>query len=485
MRRHWLIPRRTCLRGLGVALALPLLETMGWADPPKGRTFKAPVRLGFVFKTCGLLPEKFWPANANEWPVVLPPTLEPLRSVIGDCLVLDGIDSVPMGIVRNQAHWYEICSWLTQATPGEKNPGVVDIAISADQLAARLIGHFTPLPSLELGTRNNVTTGNNGSGTNNRYSTTASYRSAGEPLPVETSPGNVLRRLFASRSPGGSRGVGPVIDPARFAGGDAAAPAGEPSLEKSMLDRVLASAKDLRRLVSAGDQRQLDGYLDSVRSLEKRITAIEQREAAETAAALVAKQNKGRKAKPGADGVWSDPITVRIPEGRMTWSEHVRVMADLMVLAFQCDVTRVCTLIPSHGSDMRYPELNSPDSHHNLSHHRGDQAKKDEIARIDRLHVEQFAHLITTMKSLREGPGTLLDHCAILWGSGLGDGDNHSNRRLAAIVAGKAGGTIRTDRYVPKVSGNQSDLLTGLLARVGVPLDKPFGNGTGMLAELT
>jgi hypothetical protein len=484
MRRQWLISRRTCLRGLGVALALPLLETMGWADPPKGTTFKAPVRLGFVFKTCGVLPEKFWPTEAKSFPVTLPPSLEPLRPVISDCLVLDGINSVPKGIVSGEAHWYEICSWLTQATPGAKDRGVIDLGISADQLAARLIGHYTPLPSLELGTRNNVATGTTGMGTNNRYSTTANYRSASEPLPVETNPGNVLRRLFASRGTAGRRSAGPVIDPARFTTAGADDVDIERSLEASMLDRVLGNAKDLRRQVSLGDQRQLDSYLDSVRGLEKRIASIEQREAAETAAALAAKLNKGKKAKPGANEVWSEPIEVKIPAGSMTWSEHVRVMSDLMVLAFQCDLTRVCTLIPSHGSDMRYPELNSPDAHHPLSHHRGDQAKKDEIAKIDRFHVEQFAHLVGTMKTLREGPGTLLDHSAILWGSGLGDGDNHSHDRIAAIVAGKAGGTIRTGRYVPKAAGNQSDLLTGLLARAGVPMEKPFGNGTGMLADL-
>lgn len=483
MRRHWLISRRTCLRGLGVALALPLMETMGWADPPRGTTWQPPVRLGFVFKTCGLLPDTFWPSDIRSWPVVLPPTFEPLRPVIGDCLVLDGIDSVPMGIVSGQAHWYEICSWLTQATPSAKDPGMVDIAISADQVAARLIGHHTPLPSLELGTRNNVTTGNNGEGTNNRYSTTATYRSTTEPLPVETNPGTVLRRLFASRSPGDRRTGGQAIDRSLFAGTAETAP-GERPLDASMVDLVLAHAKDLRRQVSLADQRQFDSYLDSVRSLEKRIVAIEQREAAETAAALAAKLDKGRRTRGGAKETWSDPIEVEIPSGRMAWSEHAKIMGDLMVLAFQCDVTRVCTLIPAHGSDMTYGELNSPESHHNLSHHRGDQKKKDEIAKIDLLHARCFAHLIGRMKSLRDGPGTLLDHCAILWGSGLGDGDSHTNKRLAAVVAGSARGTIRTGRYVPKAAGNQSDLLTGLLARAGVPMERPFGNGTRLLPDL-
>jgi len=480
MRKNWLIGRRTCLKGLGVSLSLPLLETMGWADPPASGAYKAPVRLWFMYMPCGVNQKEFWPSDPKTYPVTLPPTLEPLRPVIDQCLLLDRIDNIPKSPFDGAAHAIETSSWLTAAIPDRNKRDIINIATSADQIAAQQIGLYTALPSLELGTKNNERTGTGQEGLNNRYYTTGNYRTPTQPLPVETSPGAVLKRLFASRQSTPRKAGGPAIDTGKFANpGAAGAGTDEGSIDRSMLDLVLDGAKNLRGRISRDDQRQLDDYLESVRSLEKRVGAIE-RQQAEAARARSA--GKGDAAGAGSR---SAPIEVAIPTGQVKWSEHVKVLGDLMILAFQTDVTRIGTLITSMNHGINYPELGFSESHHDNSHHAGDKEKLARVAKIDRFNIEQFAYLIARMKGLREGTGTLLDNTLFLWQNGLGDGHNHTHQRLPTIIAGRAGGTIRTGRYVPKCGGNQGDLLTAILARTGVTLDKPIGIGTKLLPDLS
>jgi hypothetical protein len=478
MRSNWLIDRRTCLRGLGVALALPLLETMGWADPPKGAAFKAPVRLGFVYHNFGVIMPEFWPTAAT-FPAVLPKTLEPLKPVIDQCLVLDGLDNLDHGPFPGAAHGLELSTWLTATLPDATKRGEINIAPSADQIAAKQIGAYTALPSLELGTHYNGGTYISQEMLSGKYFNTASFRTANEPLPVECNPGNVYRRLFSSRQSTPQKRGGPAVDAAKFAAG-ASAPAGdEQTLDRSMLDLVLEGAKDLRGSVSLDDQHCLDDYLDSVRSLEKRVAAIERQQAE-------AARTKSAKGTPTGDAKRSELIDVQIPNGPLKWSEHVKVMGDLMVLAFQADLTRVVTLLPS-GQDqgINFPELGFTDAHHAMSHHDRDQEKIDKVAKIDRFHMEQFAYIIGRMRSLREGPGTLLDNSIVMWGSGLQDGATHGAKRIPTILAGKGGGTLRTGRMIPKVNGNTGDLLTAILARAGVTVEKPLGNGTKLMPDLS
>jgi hypothetical protein len=244
-----------------------------------------------------------------------------------------------------------------------------------------------------------------------------------------------------------------------------------------MLDLVLDGAKSLRNRISIDDQRQLDGYLDTVQSLEKRVAAIE-RQQAEAARA------KSGKGDAGPAIARSAPLEVVIPSGTPKWSEYVKVMGDLLVLAFQTDITRVGTLIASMNHGINYPELGFSESHHENSHHGNDPVKLEKVAKIDRFNIEQYAYLVGRMKGLREGAGTLLDNTIFMWGSGLGDGNSHTNQNLPCIIAGKGGGSIRTGRYVAKCSGNQGDLLTAILARAGVPLPTPIGIGTKLLPDL-
>lgn len=475
MRKNWLIDRRTVLKGMGgLALGLPLLEAMGWAETPKaGGTYKPPVRLGFVYHACGVWVDAFWPKDPATYPVSLPPTLEPLRDVADQCLLLDHLQGAEDGKPWPPPHCREISSWLTAAMPNRAKPGEIDLAISADQIAANAIGVYTPVPSLELGFRDNSATGLGEQGYNNRYYKVCNFAGPTQPLPVETSPANVYKRLFSSRqSRPRKTGAGPVADTSKFAveqGADGQ------SLDRSMLDLILGGAKDLRGNVGVADQRRMDEYLDSLRALEKRVDAIERQQAE----AAREKAGKGKNSKAGFTS--SPPIEVKVPSGSVKWSEHMKVMCDLMILAWQTDLTRVCTLVGDHVHAISFPEVGVNDSHHEISHN-DNPDKPPKIMKVDRFAIEQYAYLLTKMKSLKEGPGTLLDNCIVMWGSGMDQGW-HSFKRLPTIIAGKGGGTIRTGRYA-KANGNIGDLLTAILARAGVNLPKPVGCGTKLLAEL-
>ena len=455
MRNELLIDRRTCLRGLGVSMALPLLETMGWADAP--RAVKPPVRLGFMYMPHGVIPERFWPSDPATFLSSPPPLLESLRPVLDQCLVVKGISGVPIAPLNGAPHALELSTWLTATLPNSDKRNVVNIAISADQIAANYVGAFTALPSLELATMPQ-THKENQEGLNEAYYSHCSYRSPTQPVPAETNPRSVFKRLFQTR------------------GQDAAAPAGADALDRSMLDVVLGGARDLRGKLSRADQHKLDEYLDSVRALERRIAAIEARvlEAAKAAS------GKGGSTRSATD---SAPIQVAIPEGDKR-SEYMQVMCDLTVLAFQTDVTRVSTYIGSTPNGVSYPELGFSDEHHSQTHHNNEAVKVDKVAKINGFNISQFAYMVKRLHSLREGEGTLLDNCIMMWGTGLEDGNKHSRANLPFVIAGRGGGTLKTGRYLPDSKGNQGDLLQTLLACAGIPLDRPIGIATKQLTEM-
>ncbi|MBI3857373.1 MAG: DUF1552 domain-containing protein [Planctomycetes bacterium] len=456
MRSDWLIDRRTCLRGAGAALALPLLETMGWAE---GKTAKPPVRLGFMFMPHGVIPERFWPADPATYQSAPPPILEPLRGILDQCLVVKGISGVPIAPFNGAPHALELSTWLTASLPDANRRDVVNISISADQIAANYIGAFTALPSLELATMPQ-THKENQEGLNEAYYSHCSFRSPTQPLPAETNPRSVFKRLFQMREQGPA-----AVKPGASSGAD--------PLDRSMLDLVLGGAKDLRGRLSRGDQRKLDEYLDGVRALERRIAAMEQRRA-EAAA--------GGPPKRGAND--SAPIEVSIPLGEKR-SEYMQVMCDLTVLAFQTDLTRVSTYIGSTPNGVSYPELGFSDEHHSQTHHNNKPEMVDKITKISAFNVAQFAHMVKRLHELREGEGTLLDHCIMMWGSGLEDGNKHTRASLPFVVAGRGGGSLKTGRYLPDSKGNQGDLLGTLLTCAGIPLDRPIGIATKLLTEMT
>jgi hypothetical protein len=459
MKSNFLINRRTCLKGIGASLALPLLDTMGWAEALQGRTYKPPVRLGFMYMPHGVIMDKFWPADAGSFLTAPPPAIESLRPVLSECLMIKGISGVPIAPFINAPHALELSTWLTAILPDADRRSQINIAISADQIAANYVGHLTALPSLELATMPQ-THKENQEGLNEGYYSHCSFRSPTQAVPAEINPRNVLNRLFDNPSLG-SKGPRPGTTDA---------------LDRSMLDLVLGGAKDLRRTLPQTDQHKLDEYLDSVRCVERRIAAIEfrQKEAAlEKAGMSTTKRNASD----------SPPIEVKIPEGDSR-SEYMQVMCDLNVLAFQTDTTRVSTYIGSTPNGVSYPELGFSDTHHSQTHHNNEAVKSGKVAAITAFNIAQFAYMVKKMHSLREGNGTLLDNCIMMWGSGLEDGNKHTRQNLPFIVAGRGGGTINSGRFLSDIQGNQGDLLTTLLGCAGVPLDRPIGIATKEIKEI-
>ena len=458
MSKNTTIDRRTCLKGVGAALALPLLDVMGWAEASEKKAFKPPVRLGFMYMPHGVIMEQFWPSDAESFLTSPPPALKSLRPVLDQCLLMKGISGVPNGPYRGAPHALELSTWLTASLPDPDKRDEISIAISADQIAANSLGAFTALPSLELATMPQ-TWKENQAGLNEAYYSHCSFRSPTQAVPAETNPRNVLNRLFNKKEQGSGR-----------------TSTGMSSLDRNMLDLVLGGARDLRRTLSLTDQRKLDEYLDSVRSVERRIAAIELRQ---KEAAL---EKAGVRSSRRHESV-SPPIEIKIPEGDRR-SEYMRVMCDLNVLAFQTDTTRVCTYIGSTPNGVSYPELGFNNQHHSQTHHNNESEKVKKVAAITAFNIEQFAYMVNKMHSLREGVGTLLDNCIMMWGSGLEDGNKHTRENLPFILAGRGGGSINTGRFLPDVKGNQGDLLTTLLTCAGIPLDRPIGIATKQLTEI-
>jgi hypothetical protein len=426
---------------------------MGWADPPRGRTAKPPVRLGFMYMPHGVIPEQFWPADPATFRSAPPPILESLRPVLDQCLVMKGISGVPIAPLNGAPHALELSTWLTAALPDVNRRNVVNIAISADQIAANYVGPFTALPSLELATMPQ-THKENQEGLNEAYYSHCSYRSPTQPLPAETNPRSVFKRLFQIRDQDPSTGK-----PGQAIEADA--------LDRSMLDLVLGGARDLRGKLSRGDQHKLDEYLDGVRALERRIAAMELRR-------IEAAQEATGTGAPKRSATDSAPIEVTLPEGAKR-SEYMQVMCDLTVLAFQTDITRVSSYIGSTPNGVSYPELGFSDEHHSQTHHNNGAVMVDKVAKINAFNVAQFAHMVKRLHSLREGEGTLLDNCIMMWGTGLEDGNKHTRANLPFIIAGRGGGTLKTGRCLTDVKGNQGDLLATLLTCAGIPLDRPIG----------
>jgi hypothetical protein len=289
----------------------------------------------------------------------------------------------------------------------------------------------------------------NQEGLNEAYYSHCSYRGPTQPLPAETDPRAVFKRLFQVKETGPA--AGPAAD----------------GVDRSLLDLVLNGAKELRGKLSKTDRQKLDEYLDGVRALERRIAAMEQRRI---------------EAAPRRE-TDSAPIPIAIPEGAKR-SEYMEVMCDLTVLAFQTDLTRISTYIGSTPNGVSYPELGFSDQHHSQTHHNNKPEMVDKVMKINRFNVARFAHMVKKMASLREGEGTLLDNCIMMWGTGLEDGNKHTRANLPFVIAGRGGGSLKTGRFIPDAKANQGDLLGTLLTAAGVPLDRPIGIQTKVIQEM-
>jgi hypothetical protein len=362
-------------------------------------------------------------------------------------LVLSGLsqnNAAPMGDEGGD-HARSLACFLTGAHPFKTDGANIRAGVSIDQVAAQRIGRLTRLPSLELGIDPSAQAGSCDAGYSCAYSSNISWKSATMPMAKEINPRLVFDRLFET-------GVRPGTPEERLR---------QERYERSILDHVRDDARQLHAQLGTGDRRKIDEYLESIREIERRIGRAE-----------LAGDRQPRSHWTPPSGIPND------------LREHIRLMLDLLALAFQADATRICTfMFANEASNRAYPFLNVPDGHHDLSHHGNDGRKHEKIKTINRFHVEQFAYLLGKLKSLREADGTLLDHVMIVYGSGISDGDRHNHDDLPILLAGHGGGTIKTGRHIRYDPQPLNNLYLSMLDRMGVPIDR-HGDSTGRVPKL-
>ena len=445
------LSRRAVLRGMGAAVALPWLEAMAPVSAlarDAAGAGEIPRRIAFLYVPNGVHMADWTPSEAGPG-FRLTPTLRSLEPFREDLLVLSGLaqqNASPMGDEGGD-HARSLACFLTGTHPLKTDGANIRAGVSIDQVAAMQIGHRTRLPSLELGIDPSAQAGSCDSGYSCAYSSNISWKSENMPMAKEIDPGLLFDRLFGA----GPRDASPA-DRAR-----------RERRQRSVLDFVLEDARQLHAQLGTSDRRKIDEYFNAVREIERR---IEQARAFES----------GSRPAPGVARPGGTPPDLR---------EHIRLMLDLMALAFQADVTRISTfMFANEASNRAYPFLNVPDGHHDLSHHGNDPRKQEKIRVINRFHVEQFAYLLRRLKSMKEGDGTLLDHVMVVYGSGISDGDRHNHDDLPILLAGKGGGSITPGRHVQYDSVPLNNLYLAMLDRMGVRVDR-HGDSTGRLGMLS
>ena len=443
--RKLAIPRRTFLRGAGATVALPLLDAMVPALSAQSTTAAAPVRrLGFVYIPNGAVMQQWTPAETGSG-FALSPILQPLAPYKDQLTVVTGLahgQAEPLGD-GNGEHSRASATWLNGVHPKQTEGADVQAGMTADQIAAAGLGQDTPLPSLELAIDLDGLVGNCENGYSCVYLNTVAWRSATTPLPMENNPRVVFERLFGD-------------------GGTTEQRVAEMRRDRSILDSVTDDLATLEREVGGGDRARIDQYLDSVRALERRIQLAE-----------------------------AQSVTVELPDLDRpvgipgTYEDHVKLMFDLLALAYQADLTRVFTFMLGRELGGRtYPHLGVPDPHHGLSHHRNDPEKLDKLARINTYHMGLFAHFLENLQSTSDGDGSLLDHSMVMYGGGLGDSNDHAHFDLPELVVGGGGGRLRGGRHLryPKDTP-VNNLLVSMLDKAGLPAER-FGDATGQIREL-
>jgi hypothetical protein len=448
MTREVRMSRRTVLKGLGTTIALPLLEAMLPVSSLAAQVKKAPPRrMAFLYVPNGKN-MAHWTPKAEGSDFQLPASLQPLQPFKDQLLVLSGLTldkARPNGDGPGD-HARAMASFLTGRQAKKTHGADIRVGTSVDQLAAQKIGRATRFASLELGIEGGQNAGNCDSGYSCAYSSNLSWRGESTPNAKEINPRAVFDRLFANQVKG-------EVDQNR---------AKRDRYHKSILDFVAADAQRLKGKLGGTDLRKLDEYLTSVREIETRISRAEE----------VVVDGSMKLTKPAG-----------IPRD---YAEHIHLMADLLVLAFQTDLTRIATLVfANDGSNRSYRFMGVPEGHHDLSHHGRDPRKLDKIRQINRFHVSQLAYLLGKLRAVKEPGGNLLDSCMIVYGSGISDGNRHNHDDLPILLAGKGGGALKAGRHVryPRETP-LTNLYLGLLDRMGAPVDA-FGDSTGKLESLS
>jgi uncharacterized protein DUF1552 len=439
------LARRTFLRGMSTAIALPLLDAMTPAFAATRVTANAPRRMAFVYVPNGIIMKDWTPAGAGsefEFSRILKP-LEPYREKV---LVLSGLTHNTGRALGDGPgdHARAAASFLTGVHPKKTAGADIHAGISVDQIAAQKIGNATRLASLELGCEDGRLVGNCDSGYSCAYSNSISWHTTATPMPPEVNPRAVFERLFgdASETP--------------------EARAKRLSYNKSILDFVSEDTRRLQGDLGKTDRRKLDEYLDAVREIERRIEMAE---------------HDSKQFTPDMEKPAGVP-----PE----FADHVKLMFDLMTLAFQADVTRISTfMICREGSTRTYREIGVNDAHHPLTHHRNNPEWIEKVAKINYFHLEQFAYFVDKLKSTPDGDATLLDRVMVVYGSGLADGNQHTHNDLPVVLAGAGNGALRPGRHVQYPNETpMTNLYVAMLDHMGITPEH-IGDSTGELEHLT
>jgi hypothetical protein len=431
------ISRRTILRGMGATIALPLLDSMVPALSALAKTAAKPVqRFGVVYVPNGMIMPSYLP-RVEGAAFELTPTLSPLAHLREHVLVLSGLDCVPTPGRSGGAHAKATTRFLTNVSPPTSETWL-DAGISMDQILANETGKQTQLASLELNIESSETAGACDVGFACPYTNTISWKGKSTPLPTQHDPRVVFERLF-----GDSGSTDPKARLARF------------RQQRSLLDSVTEEVAHLQGSLPPTDRAKLTEYLDAIRSVEQRIQLAEAQN----------DQELPIVANPGG-----------IPPN---WEAHVMLMFDLQVLAYQCDLTRVITLmIGNEHSGMTYPQIGVPDAHHPISHHQQEPDKIAKIARINQYHVQMFAKYLEKLQATPDGEGTLLDHVTLMYGAGIADSNSHSPLNIPMMLAGGGAGHLKGGRHINFKNTPLANLHLTLLDQFGVHWDK-LGDSTG------
>lgn len=447
--------RRAFLRGMGVCLALPAFESLAAEakeklKPGAPATTKtgAPLRMGFLYVPNGVNVDR-WRPKTDGADYELSPTLEPLADLKQDFQVISGLEQKNGWAGPDGAgdHARANATILTGVRPKKTAGSDIKLGISVDQLAAKHVGEETRFPSLELTCDAVRSSGGCDSGYSCAYQFNLSWRSETTPVTPESNPRLVFERLF---------GVGTAAER-------------EANLklrqqeQRSVLDFIQDEAKSLGKQLGRNDQQKLDEYLNGVREIEMRL------------------------AKAERFGIAPDPgVPAPSTAAPKNYREHIRLMADMLVLAFRTDSTRIATFLLAHdGSNRTFEEIGVTDGHHALSHHQSNAQKLEKIAKIDRFYTEQLAYFLGKMRDTKDVDGhSLLDNSMIVYASGLADGNRHAHDNLPVILAGRAGGTLKPGRHL-KLEGKtpMNNMYVRMLDVMGAKVEL-FGDSSGKLTDI-
>ena len=434
------VSRRSVLRGLGVSLALPSMESFGRTPADT-----IPLRMGFTYIPNGVIMDEWRPqsiGNLND----LPNSLKPLENQKNDLQVLSGLDHTKAYANGDGAgdHARANATFLTGCQAKKTAGKDIRIGVSVDQIAAEAIGGQTKLPSLELSCDGVRRSGKCDSGYSCAYQYNLSWKTESMPMVPESNPRLVFERLFGKSNS--------FIDRENQLKRKA--------LNKSILDFALEDAGYLSKRLSRVDQGKLNEYLTSVRELEKRIERDEKQ--------------------------WANLSDYKSPEGIPgNYKEHLRIMFDMMALAYQSDSTRSSSFLMAHdGSNRSFRDLGVPEGHHSLSHHRNDPDKIKKLARIDNFYSEQLAYFLEKLSTTKEMDGSrLIDHCMIIFGGGISDGNRHRHSDLPVLLAGGKAHGLSTGRHLDFGNIPMTNLYLGILDKAGINASQ-VGDSTGVITNI-